>query len=388
MRTTSILLSLLLTLSALLYGCQSNPETNEAQPSKDRLTIYTTVYPLEDFAKKIGGDAVIVKSVYPPGAEAHTFEPTTKTVQQIAEADAFIYIGQGMEPFAEKLKETLQHEHVRFFVATEGIEWLEANDEHEHEHDEAHKDEQSENDQADHNHGHSEDNKADHNHGHSEDNKTDHGHGHSEDNETDHGHGHSEDNEADHGHGHSEDNEADHGHGHGDRDPHVWLDPIRSIVIAENIRDLLTELKPEKKEQFQKNFETVKTKLERLDAQFRSVIEKAPKKEILVSHQAYGYWEDRYGIKQLSVSGLSPSNEPSQKALAQLIETAKQHRIRYMIFEQNVHPKTAEVIQNELGAKPLRLHNLESLTAEDRKAGRDYFAIMEENIRTLQTALQ
>ncbi|MGZ0086814.1 metal ABC transporter substrate-binding protein [Caldibacillus thermoamylovorans] len=340
MRTTSILLSLLLTLSVLLYGCQSNPETNEAQPSKDRLTIYTTVYPLEDFAKKIGGDAVIVKSVYPPGTEAHTFEPTTKTVQQIAEADAFIYIGHGMEPFAEKLKETLQHEHVRFFVATEGIEWLGANDEHEHEHDEAHKDEQSENDQADDNHGH------------------------------------------------SEGDEADHGHGHGDRDPHVWLDPIRSIVIAENIRDLLTELKPEKKAQFQKNFETVKTKLEHLDAQFRSVIEKAPKKEILVSHQAYGYWEDRYGIKQLSVSGLSPSNEPSQKALAQLIETAKQHQIRYMIFEQNIHPKTAEVIQNELGAKPLRLHNLESLTAEDRKAGRDYFSIMEENIRTLQTALQ
>ncbi|NNU85239.1 adhesin [Geobacillus sp. BMUD] len=328
MRTTSILLSLLLTLSALLYGCQSKPETNEAQTSKDRLTIYTTVYPLEDFAKKIGGDAVIVKSVYPPGAEAHTFEPTTKTVQQIAQADAFIYIGHGMEPFAEKLKETLQHEHVRFFVATKGIEWLEANDENEHEHDEAHKDEHSENDQA------------------------------------------------------------DHGHEHGDQDPHVWLDPIRSIVIAENIRDLLTELKPEKKELFRKNFETVKTKLERLDAQFRSVIEKAPKKEILVSHQAYGYWEDRYGIKQLSVSGLSPSNEPSQKALAQLIETAKQHHIRYMIFEQNIHPKTAEVIQNELGAKPLRLHNLESLTDADRKAGRDYFAIMEENVRTLQTALQ
>ncbi|OPX01779.1 metal ABC transporter substrate-binding protein [Geobacillus proteiniphilus] len=327
MRATSIILSFLLATNALLYGCQSKPETKEAQTSNDQLTIYTTVYPLEDFTKKIGGDAVNVKSVYPPGVEAHTFEPTTKTVQQIADADAFIYIGHGMEPFAEQLQETLKNEHVRFLVATNGIELLESNHEQEHAHGEGHKDE------------------------------------------------------------HGEKHEEEHGHEHGDKDPHVWLDPIRSIAIAENIRDLLIELKPEKKDMFMQNFETLKMKLERLDEQFRSTVEKAPKKEMLVSHQAYGYWEDRYGIKQLSVSGLSPSNEPSQKELAQLIETAKQHHIRYVIFEQNVHPKTAEVIQNEIGAKPLRLHNLESLTDEDRKAHKDYFALMAENLRVLQKAL-
>ncbi|WP_418162061.1 metal ABC transporter solute-binding protein, Zn/Mn family, partial [Benzoatithermus flavus] len=199
-----MLLSFLLAASAWLYGCQAKPEAHKAQTSNDPLTIYTTVYPLEDFTKKIGGDAVNVKSVYPPGVEAHTFEPTPKTVQQIADADAFIYIGHGMEPFAEKLQETLQNEHVRFLVATNGIELLESNHEQEHAHGEGHKDE------------------------------------------------------------------------HRDKDPHVWLDPIRSISIAENIRDLLMELKPEKKDLFMQNFETLKMKLERLDGQFRSTVEKAP----------------------------------------------------------------------------------------------------------------
>ncbi len=52
MRATSIILSFLLAASALLYGCQSKPETKEGQTSNDQLTIYTTVYPLEDFTKK------------------------------------------------------------------------------------------------------------------------------------------------------------------------------------------------------------------------------------------------------------------------------------------------------------------------------------------------
>ncbi|AEH46730.1 metal ABC transporter substrate-binding protein [Parageobacillus thermoglucosidasius] len=318
MKAKSFILSLLLVISAFLYGCNAEKNHEQTEKAKDVLTIYTTVYPLEDFTKKIGGDYVNVQSIYPPGVEAHTFEPTTKTMKQLADADAFIYIGQGMESFADKIKETLKNEQVHFLAATEGIELLDsAHEEHAHEHE----------------------------------------------------------------------HEQEHEH-HGDKDPHVWLDPARSIAIAEHIRDLLIELKPEKKETFTKNFEALKAKLEHLDQQFQTVVKSAPKKEILVAHAAYGYWEDRYGIKQLSVSGLSPTNEPSQKELAEIVKIAKQHHIKYVIFEQNTTSKITEIVKNEIGADSLRLHNLESLTSEDKKANKDYFTLMEENIRVLQKALQ
>jgi len=326
MRAAPILLSLLLTASALLYGCQSKPE-NETGTSNDRLTIYTTVYPLEDFTKKIGGDLVEVKSIYPPGAEAHTFEPTTKTIEQIAGADAFLYIGHGMEPFAEKLKETLKNEPVRFLAAAGGIDLLESSHE-------------------------------------------------------EHGEEHGEEHE------HNAEEGGGGEHNHGDKDPHVWLDPIRSITIAEQIRDLLIELKPEQKEMFTKNFNTLKAKLEALDQTFQQTVQSAPKKDILVAHAAYGYWEERYGLRQRSVSGLSPTNEPSQKELAALIDWAKRHHIRYVLFERNIPAKIAEMVQHEIGAKALYLHNLESVTDEDRKQGRDYFDLMEENIETIQQALR
>ncbi|GIW50431.1 MAG: hypothetical protein KatS3mg080_1042 [Anoxybacillus sp.] len=65
-----------------------------------------------------------VESVYPPGVDVHTYEPTAKTMQQIADADAFIYIGQGMEGFVDRVVETLENEHVKFVEATAGMELL------------------------------------------------------------------------------------------------------------------------------------------------------------------------------------------------------------------------------------------------------------------------
>jgi zinc transport system substrate-binding protein len=58
-------------------------------------------------------------------------------------------------------------------------------------------------------------------------------------------------------------NEEDHDeHGdESDKDPHVWLDPKRSIIMAENIKNALVQLKPENKEEFENNFSTLKTEL-------------------------------------------------------------------------------------------------------------------------------
>ncbi|MFP3472342.1 zinc ABC transporter substrate-binding protein, partial [Micrococcus sp. SIMBA_144] len=68
------------------------------------------------------------------------------------------------------------------------------------------------------------------------------------------------------------------------------------------------------------------------------------------------YWESRYGLKQLSVSGLSPSQEPTQKQLEDIIETAKSYNLKYMLFEQNATPKPAKAVQQELGLETLRIH--------------------------------
>lgn len=119
---------------------------------------------------------------------------------------------------------------------------------------------------------------------------------------------HHEDGDAHHEEAHDEEE-----HLHGDYDPHVWLDPNRAIGLAENIQEALIDLHPEHKEAFNENFDELKKDLERIDAEFTSLVQRNDHPEILVSHAAYGYWEDAYGIEQLAVAGLSPTDEPSQK---------------------------------------------------------------------------
>jgi zinc transport system substrate-binding protein len=276
---------------------------------------------MEDFAKKIGGAYVDVESIMPSGADAHTFEPTTKQMTTIAKADAFIYNGLGMEPFAEKMAEALGSEKVKMVEATQGIETIAHGEAH------AHEEEQ-----------------------------------------------------------HSESDP--HGHDHGDFDPHVWLDPYRSITLAENIKNTLVELKPDAKEEFEKNYESLKAELTKLDAEFHQLVDSKENPEMIVSHAAYGYWEEVYGIHQIPVAGLSPTDEPSQKDLEKIIQMANEKQIKYILFEQNVTPKVAEIVQKEINAKPLYLHNLESLTEEDRQNEEDYFSLMRKNLKALDKALK
>ena len=143
-----------------------------------------------------------------------------------------------------------------------------------------------------------------------------------------------------------------------------------------------------KKKNSQKITSHLAQKLDTLNEQFTEVINEAENKDIIVSHAAYGYWESRYGLEQISVSGLSTSSEPSQKDLEKIIETAKEKNINYIFFEQNVSSKITEIVQNEIGAEALVLHNLSTRTDEDIKKNRDYFTIMEDNLQSLKTGLQ
>src|SRR5699024_6342586 len=106
------------------------------------------------------------------------------------------------------------------------------------------------------------------------------------------------------------------------------------------------------------------------------------------SHAAYGYWEERYGIEQISISILSPTEERAHKYLTEIIETAEQLNINYLFYEQNTPDKLIEIIQKEIDAEAYTIHNLSVLTEEDIENEADYFTLMEQNINVLDDAFQ
>ena len=65
----------------------------------------TTIAPLGDFVKAVGGEKVEVTVVVPPGAEPHTFEPTPSLMMDVAKADLYVMNGAGLEFWMDKLLE-------------------------------------------------------------------------------------------------------------------------------------------------------------------------------------------------------------------------------------------------------------------------------------------
>lgn len=321
-------------LSALfLVACGAEQAKNNVE-STETLQVYTTIYPLAYFTEQIGSDHVEVSTILPAGSDPHNFEPTSKTMVDIADSDLFIFNGAQLEIFADKISSTLTNADVTVMEAADGIVFEENHKEEEHHHEE---DEHSE----------------DHHHEH------------------------------DHDEDHSHDD-----HSHGDIDPHIWLDPLYAVQMAENIKESLIELKPEHKNKFENNFHELKERLLTLDEEFHEQISEAKRKELVVTHAAYGYWEQRYGIEQIAITGISPSDEPSQKKLEEIIEIVKEKNIGFILFEQNVQPKVAQVIQQEAGADILYLHNLSVLTEEEVEANEDYFTLMKRNLEVIDKALE
>ncbi len=294
----------------IISGC--NGGINKETKDDGDLTVYTSIYPIHFIVEQIVGDVGDVHSIYPPGVDAHTYEPTTREMTRLAHGDAFVYLGAGMEGFSEKAKETLANEEIQFIDIADRADDLFISEDHEHDGD----------------------------------------------------------------------------HNHGDYDPHIWLDPIRMIQTAEIVTKELTALAPEHEETFQANLTTLEENLTHLHEQFEKTLDPKNNKQLLVAHAAYGYWEDRYGIEQIPISGLSTSDEPSQKELTQIVTQAKEKQFKYVIFEQTGTDKVADIIREQIQAEALHIHNLEALTEEDIKRKADYLSIMEENLDVLDQALE
>lgn len=393
-----ICLGSILFLLLLLAACGNNEENVATKDQK--VQIYTTVYPLQYFAERIGGESVNVSSIYPAGANEHTFEPTQKDMMALADADLFFYIGLGLEGFVDNAKKTLAEENVKMVATVDAVsdeqleESLHVHEEaateeaHNHEHEEATTEEVH-----DHEHEDATIEEA-HDHEH-EEAATEEAHDHEHEEATSeeaHDHEHEEATTAEsHDHEHEDASAEEHGshegHDHGDIDPHVWISPKISQSLALSIKDSLVEISPEHQETFEKNYEELVNELQKLDADFEEMAHTAANKTFFVSHAAFGYIANTYGLEQLAVAGLNSQDEPSQKELTKLIDLAEEKNINYILFEQNVSSKLTEVIQKEIGAESLVLHNLGVLSKEDIDNKETYFTLMNKNLETLKTVL-
>lgn len=293
---------ILLVMSMFFWGCSSNG--NQGEPSGNsnhHLTIYTTIYPLYDFTKKLAGDNAQVINLVPPGAEPHDFEPKPQDIMTLNKAQIFVYNGGGFEGWVDKVIQSLDNKNLVVVDTSKSVQTEKS--------------------------------------------------------------------------------------ASGQIDPHFWLDPNQAKNQAKAIYDALIKVDPAHRNDYTKRFDQLTKQFAQLDQSLKTVVSDSRHKEIIVSHAAFGYLAHAYGLQQIAISGINPSEEPSPQDISHIVEVAKAKHIDYILFETLSSGKIADIVKNEAGAKALYLNPVENLTQDDMNKGKDYFAVMKGNIDTLKIAL-
>jgi len=83
--------------------------------------VVTTLFPLYDWARIVGGDAVRVTLLLPPGVEAHSFSPRPSDILRLNRARALIHVNNDMEPWLSDLLRGARNPRLRVIAAGEGL---------------------------------------------------------------------------------------------------------------------------------------------------------------------------------------------------------------------------------------------------------------------------
>lgn len=322
--------AMIIAMAIVAVGCNISPNNGEvvdADFTNDiaKIKVITSFYPLYDFTKKIGGEHVDAVNLIPAGVDSHDWTPTFQDMARINNADVLIYNGLGFEGWIDSFLGSLDPSSMVLPVeASQGIQLVEWL-----------------------------------------------------------GHGHDDDHEH-----HQDEHDQNHDHQHGEYDPHVWLSPLQAKSMAENIKNALIEVDVDNEVDYTANYEVLIAQLDELHKQFTEVTSNATRKDIVVSHEAYGYLTRDYGLNQIGVMGLSPSAEPTPQTMKHITDFVRENNIRYILFEELVTSRIAETLASEAGIETLTFNPLEGLTEQQAQAGEDYFSIMHNNLTTLKKALQ
>src|SRR5690625_177543 len=205
----SIKLVLLSFMLIFLFACNEKQVHHETE-----YKIITSLYPIEFITTELAGDLIDVETIIPPGADAHSYEPSTRKMIEFSSSDAFFFIGEAMEVFSETMADTLSQEGVHILKLAD-YEFIFIAD-------------------------------------------------------------------------------NDHDHHHGDYDPHFWLDPLKMIEVGKIIRDELIALYPEHEDTLLNNWSSFENDMIELDESYLTAFNDGETFQMLVSHKAFSYWEERY----------------------------------------------------------------------------------------------
>jgi zinc transport system substrate-binding protein len=321
MRTLALAWLPVLLLALILAACNRPPP---AAPAAGAIRIVATIPPLHGLIAPLLDDAKLphdLATLVPPGASEHGFELSPDKLAALGKADVVVMAGMGMEPQVEKFLADHPNPARRVVNLAEALKLAPATDPTAHD---------------DHDHDH------DHDH-------------------------------ADHDH-----SDHDHDHDHHAGDPHTWLDPQFAKV---SITAIAAALRPQLSEKGQLALTESRNRLaDRIDAVDRAyseALKNAPRRTIVVAHDAYSHLAKRYNLEVIPITGLN-AGEARPADLQRAAQAIRDHHLTTIFIEPQLSSAAADRIAAATGAKTAIL---------DPLGTGDWFDLMDKNLQALKQAL-
>jgi len=169
--------------------------------------------------------------------------------------------------------------------------------------------------------------------------------------------------------------------------PHLWMDPDLARDYVRKIRDALIARDPAGREIYTKNAATYDASLIELERQIAARIRTIPtgSRSMIVFHNAWQYYDDRFGLRTVGVVELSPGQEPNPQYIAKLIGLAKADHVRAVFAEPEYSPKLIQTLAESAGIQTVQDLYDDSIGTDPRVT--DYASMLRFDTDTIVKAL-
>ena len=140
-------------------------------------------------------------------------------------------------------------------------------------------------------------------------------------------------------------------HGHGEHDPHFWLDPVNAKAMVRAIQSQLSSIDPANATLYESNAKKTEAKLDELVTEIEAELTGLQGREFIAFHDAYQYFENRFGVRAVGTITVSPEVMPGAKRLKELREKVKNSKATCVFSEPQFEPRVVEVITDGTDAR-------------------------------------
>ena len=280
-------------------------------PANAEIKVVTSIKPIHSLASYLMDGVAKPDLIVDGYASPHGFALKPSHAKMLQNADLIFWVGEDLENFLEKpLKSIAKKAEKIELMEIRGLTKLKFRERNIFE-------------------GHDD-------HGHKEDDHDDHAK--KEDDHDDHGHDdeHKEDGHDDHGH---------EGHAHGEYDPHIWLDPMNAKTILSEMAEHLIENDQKNEAEYKANLKKAHKDLDKLTKKVKSELNKDFKS--IVFHDAYQYFEKRFGINILGAFTVNTDVMPGAEQLAEIREIIEHDKVSCVFSEPQFNPDIIKAVAKD-----------------------------------------